>query len=116
VEKVLPISLKINFTPNALGCYGLRMRPPKLTTLTALVISGPNCTCSRDVSGVRLGESRSKLKRSETHAERDRTKPLGLDVINPHVMKDDTRMEYKRYRTKCLNPFLLAVERLGVKL
>jgi len=23
VEKMLPISLKLNFTPNTLGCYGL---------------------------------------------------------------------------------------------
>jgi len=26
MEKILPISLKLNFTPNALGCYGLSFR------------------------------------------------------------------------------------------
>jgi len=24
MEKILPISLKLNFTPNTLGCYGLK--------------------------------------------------------------------------------------------
>ena len=26
MEKILPISLKLNFTPNTLGCYGLSQR------------------------------------------------------------------------------------------
>jgi len=26
MEKNLPISLKLNFTPNTLGCYGLKMK------------------------------------------------------------------------------------------
>jgi len=33
MEKILPISLKLNFTPNTLGCYGL--------TRTALSIVVP---------------------------------------------------------------------------
>jgi len=27
MEKILPISLKLNFTPNTLDCFGLRMQP-----------------------------------------------------------------------------------------
>jgi len=28
MEKILPISLKLNFTPNTLGCYGLNRGSP----------------------------------------------------------------------------------------
>jgi len=33
VEKILPISLKLNFTPNTLACYGLRLCSPSRSLL-----------------------------------------------------------------------------------
>jgi len=42
VEKILPVSLKLNFTPNTLGCYGLTLirKPPQ----GCLDFQEPSCT------------------------------------------------------------------------
>jgi len=36
MEKILPISLRLNFTPNTLGCCGLSLGAPHLATIKVL--------------------------------------------------------------------------------
>ena len=37
MRKILPISLKLNFTPNTLGCYGLKERRSCWTAIKSFV-------------------------------------------------------------------------------